>query len=102
MENDGLNTLAYSVSGKEEQPLCTRIFVDINGPKNITEMNEFIAKSINPKLGQEPERQSDQRKPSPEIKGYVTVHLKLYPLGEKKIVSHYLAGDYFSARKKNQ
>jgi hypothetical protein len=46
MAHDGLNTVSYNVSGKEEQPLHTRILVDVKGPRNGEELKGFIAKSI--------------------------------------------------------
>jgi hypothetical protein len=50
MHRDGLNTLKYSVKSAEEFPLYTHIRVNVNGPRSIAEMAQFIYASVNPKL----------------------------------------------------
>ena len=44
MRYDGLNSVNYTLRAIDDEPLFTRLLVDLSGPRNKTEMKEHFMK----------------------------------------------------------
>ena len=50
MNDDGLNTLKYKLTGVDRQMLYTKLLVTFDGPSSVADMAKFIRESVNPSL----------------------------------------------------